>query len=250
MRYLDSYGYIFRSPDWGTNVLLGGLCQLIPIVGPIVMWGYQFEIIDSLLRQSEAIYPKFDFNRFVDYLKRGVWPFLVGLILGAIMMPVMIVLQVMMSAGMAAVGAAAENDSDGAAIAIMVVVMGVFFLAIMVLTTLMWFITVPMALRAGLSQDIGESFRLAWIKDFVSRVWKEQLLSALFLSVTSFVVVMVGLALCCVGVYPAVAVIMFAQAHIYYQLYSLFLRRGGAPVALSATATGISTSGGATGGPT
>jgi hypothetical protein len=81
-----------------------------------------------------------------------------------------------------------------------------------------------------LSQDIGESFKFGWIKDFIGRVWKEQLLASLFLVVTGAVLGLVGIALCCIGVYPAMAIMMLAQAHLYFQLYKLYLARGGEPV--------------------
>src|SRR5437868_1264645 len=49
MRYLDSYRFVFRNPNWVTNVLLCSVCGLIPIIGLIVLMGYCFDVIDYLL---------------------------------------------------------------------------------------------------------------------------------------------------------------------------------------------------------
>jgi hypothetical protein len=49
---------------------------------------------------------------------------------------------------------------------------------------------------------------------------------------TASLVLLLGLLLCCVGTYPATALVMLAQAHLYLQLYELFLQRGGEPIPL------------------
>jgi hypothetical protein len=41
-----------------------------------------------------------------------------------------------------------------------------------------------------------------------------------------------GLLLCCVGILPATALILVAQYHLFYQLYELYLQRGGEPIPL------------------
>src|SRR6516225_3384550 len=111
MRYLQSYSFLFGSRNWVNNLLLASLCVLIPVIGPIILIGYLFEVIDVLLgrrpwpsdkktanRASEAIrepplvtprletpahdgaYPDLTFDRLGEHLTRGVWPFLVQLI--------------------------------------------------------------------------------------------------------------------------------------------------------------------------
>ena len=56
------------------------------------------------------------------------------------------------------------------------------------------------------------------------------LLSVLFFLVTSPFLGVAGLLLCCVGVYPAQAWILLAHYHVWFQLYDLFLQRGGEPI--------------------
>jgi hypothetical protein len=88
----------------------------------------------------------------------------------------------------------------------------------------------PLYLRAGLSRDFAGAFSMAFFRDFFSRVGKEVFLSVLFLVGTGTVLTIVGLLACYVGIFPAVALLMFAQHHIDFQLYDLYLKRGGTPV--------------------
>src|SRR5579859_7900971 len=132
------------------NLVWGGLCFLVPIVGPMVMVGYLFEVIEWLHRRREeeklpwveptgvaaapegAIrtgpgasagsfelaapeqYPDFNVNRIQDYLMRGVWPFLVQLLIG---LPVGMVLGLLPTFGVIGVMAAAANDAHPLVIA-------------------------------------------------------------------------------------------------------------------------------------
>jgi hypothetical protein len=91
-------------------------------------------------------------------------------------------------------------------------------------------IQLPLYLRAGLRRDFGSAFSMAFLKDFLKRTWGPLLLSQIFLHVTGVVVVLAGFMLCIVGMYPAAALVMMATHHIDYQLYELYLQRGGEPI--------------------
>src|SRR5690242_10219852 len=52
MRYLRSYLFVFDSRNWVLNLLFISLCTFIPIIGPMVLAGYFFEVIESLLRRG------------------------------------------------------------------------------------------------------------------------------------------------------------------------------------------------------
>src|SRR5262245_61603936 len=95
IEYMRAYNYIFENPTWMTTVLCLGVCciaAIIPGVGillNLLFLGYQFEVIDSLMRTQGRQYPTFDFGRFGDYLGRGVWPFLVNIIASLVLLPVL-----------------------------------------------------------------------------------------------------------------------------------------------------------------
>ena len=93
----------------------------------------------------------------------------------------------------------------------------------------------PIFLRAGLMQEFGGAFNFGFVKDFIRRMWVEMLLGHLFFLVTSPIVMLAGAAICCVGMYPATVLVILAQAHFMFQLYELYLVRGGEKIPPAAT---------------
>ena len=230
MRYMEAFQYIFAHPDWVNNLLMVSVCCLIPVLGLyILLPGYQYEIVESMHRFPGQLYPKFDFSRFSQYLTRGIWPFLVNLIVGFV---VQIPIQCG-NFGLMALGAAAgQGGGDEAAGIIVGLGTLLFMLVVMVLAIAMTLVMMPILLRAGLSQDFAQSFKWSWIKDFLAKMWLETILAMLFLMVTSMIVVPLGFLACCVGILPAIVVMMLAHAHLSWQLYTIYLARGGEPIPL------------------
>ncbi|HWG47680.1 MAG TPA: DUF4013 domain-containing protein [Gemmataceae bacterium] len=263
MRYLQSYGFVFSNRNWGANVMFAILCSLIPAIGPIVLIGYFFEVIEFLLgsRPSERdkasdypldairaadypsdafsarplnvlpadpdpetqAYPDFTFDRFSEYLMRGVWPFLVRLIVS---LPVALLFPLVFMMGMIGIGVSGGTDS-GVGVAIFFI--GIFLVSILV-GILIGVLSTPLYLRAGLSRDFGSAFSMPFFRDFLRRVGKELVLAELFLAGTSSALSLLGVMACYVGIFPALALIMFAHHHLEFQLYKLYLERGGIPV--------------------
>ncbi len=229
MQYGRMVSYVFENPRWFVNLLLMAVCQIIPFVGPLVVMGYQFEIVETLHRDPKRRYPDFDFGRFVDYLVRGLWPFLVVLVASLVLMPIIfgVVLAIIVGVGLAVSGAGNQNFGPVVASVLPLVVLGMIALSM-----LLQLLLVPLQLRAGLAQDFGAAFDFTFFKRFLASTWKECVLGMLFIIAVSFAAVIVGLALCFVGIYLTISVILLAQAHFHYQLYELYLDRGGEPVPL------------------
>lgn len=228
LQFMEAFNYVFRSPNWLVNLLLPALCAIIPIAGPMVLLGFQFDIIESLHRSAGRTYPDFDFGRFGQYFMRGLWPFLVGLVASAILVPVMLVLMFVPLMCLGFVG----NSRDGASILVVlsfVAMMALMFLFIMVLS----FVMIPLQMRAGLMQDFAGAFSFSFVKEFISHTWLEIILQALFMSVAGTVLMIGGTILCIVGVIPAMALTFLAQTHLHYQLYEIYLSRGGDPIPLT-----------------
>ena len=233
IQYLRMYNYIFENPNWMTNVLLGGLCGLIPVVGPLVMLGYQFEIVIALLQTGGTRYPDFDFNRFSDYLMRGLWPFLVQLVAGMVLMvPVMILAMVPFFVLMGLASNANNDATMGLVVMFGFFLWGLFMFLISVLPAV---VLLPMQIRAGLEQDFGAAFNFGWVLDFIKKTWVDMLMALLFLAFTATLLVMLGYVACFVGVFFALPIVYLAQAHFQYEVYLLFLSRGGQaiPIKLS-----------------
>jgi hypothetical protein len=228
---MRAWTYVFESPQWAMNLLFAVVSMFIPVIGPIIMNGYQFEIVEALHRRQSQTYPDFDFSRFADYLVRGVWVFLATLAISVIFMPVFLVLYFVGFGALFAAAAASGEEAAGAVFAIgvpILVIVTLFFTAPLAV------VMIPLTLRAGLTQDFGATFRYDWIKDFIAKMWKEMFLGTLFLAATGTLVSLAGMALFCVGMYPAMALAFLAQAYMNFQYYDIYLQRGGEPIPLKA----------------
>jgi hypothetical protein len=231
--YLRAYNYIFENPNWINTVLMWSLCALvagfIPILPYLLIIGHMFEMVESLYLTRGTRYPDFDFNRFSEYLGRGIWPLLVGFIA---MLPLLVIIYGgMFGVIFAAAGAAAAGgDELGPVLAVIVGLFG--FVLLMALAIGVGLLLTPMALRAGLQQDFAAAFDFGWAMDFVKKTWVEMILSMLFMNLTGVLLELIGLLALCIGIYPAMAIMMMGQTYMLYQLYALYLSRGGTPIPL------------------
>ena len=114
IRYWHTYAFIFENPKWATNVFYGFLCvlssQLIPVVGVLLFIGYIFDVAESLHRHPDRTYPDFTFNKFSNYLQRGVWPFLVSLVFSIPILAVLAMICVVAGFGVAAAASAVGRE--------------------------------------------------------------------------------------------------------------------------------------------
>lgn len=232
LQFMEAFNYVFRNPNWLLNLLLPALCAIIPIAGPMVLLGFQFETIEALPRSGGRTYPDFDFGRFGTYFMRGLWPFLVGLVAVPVMGTIWLVLIGVPVACMGFLGHSG-NGPNIVFILSFVVLMALFFLSIIVLSLAM----IPLQMRAGLMQDFAGAFSFTFVKEFIGRTWLEIILQALFMSVAGTVLMMGGLILCIVGVIPAAVLTYLGQTHFHYQLYEIYLSRGGEPIPIMPSQT-------------
>ena len=236
MQYVQSYKDYFQHPKWIMNTLLGGVCTMIPLVGQIVLNGWlitqRWAMGDE---QDPAKLPAFEFNHFEKYLKRGLWPFLVqlvaGLALGIILGVVITVIIFLMLAVVATAG-------DAAAVAFPILFL-LFMVVGTALVALIQALLAPLVLKATLTQNFSEAFDFGFSIGFLKLVWKELIMSSLFLLVTFFGLMIVTFPIAVItfglGSYLAVPPVFYAWQHLMKQLYRLHLERGGQEVALSET---------------
>ena len=228
LEYSRTVSYIFENPNWLMNADWSFVCQLvaglIPIVPQMVLMGYQFEVIDSLLESRGTRYPDFTLNRIGDYLVRGVWPFLAMFVM-AIAWGAMFFFFALVSGG-CIVGAASAVGKDAGPV---VATVGVLFAVVigLLLFALLILLVTPAALRGGLTQDFAAAFDFGWISDFIRKMWVEVLLSTLFLIVVGIAAVVLT---CGLGWFVVTPLVPFVQAHFWYQFYVLYLARGGSLV--------------------
>jgi hypothetical protein len=226
MRYMRAYQFVFEHPKWKTNLLLGAVCLFIPVVGQIVLIGWFYEVIEAMQRRGENSYPDFDFGKFTQYLTRGVWPFLVSLVLGLFVLPIVAIFMVVLMIVIA------RNPGKPPDLALIFGIEVGYIVVLMICSLFLSIITTPIMLRAGLMQEFKAAFNLAFVKDFARKMWLDTLIAQLFLMASAMVVTFLGMLLCCVGVYPAQVLVYMASAHLTEQLYQRYLERGGIVIAL------------------
>jgi hypothetical protein len=220
MQYFKPFTYFaLKKPGGWKNVLLAAVCVLIPVVGAIVLLGYRAEIAEDLDRDPRLEeYPDFDFNRFVDYLSRGVWPFLMQLIVSV---AVLVPLALLVLVGVL-VAYATDEPLIGFGIG------GLLLVPVIVLAMLvLW----PLELHAQLTGKFDFGRALAFTGRYLKRVWGQALMAAVAYWFFSVLLIPIGYLACIVGVYPAAIIVSMAQQHYVAQLYRLYLDEGGEPIA-------------------
>lgn len=228
-----AFRYMFDDPNWFVNLLLVLVCMMIPVIGPIVFFGYQFELIEALLDRPKDLYPKLDFGRFVDYLKRGVWPFLAALIGQLVITPLTLLFVLPMICLFPLAGGLLKGgDTEALGVVCMIAAVVLIVVGSIAVNIIAMCIVTPMMLGAGLAQEIGPAIDFAYIKGFISRTWKEMAAAYLWLMLITLVLMPLGMLVFCVGHMFVAAWAWMAMAHVDYQLYALYLDRGGAPITL------------------
>jgi len=234
MNYAASVSDFFKSPKWMMNLLLGGVCVLIPIVGPMVVLGWL--ITGFWARQDEKFetFPDFDFSQFGKYLERGLWPFLVVFVASMVVCIVMVPLAWILMIPMMLLGGFSSGGHEanaGGCLGALVMILMMVVWVVLIIALMM--VLVPLKIRASRMQDFAKSFDFGFVKQFLALTWKEIVVSSIFVVVTSIVFFFLGMIVFCVGMYFAMVLVYFSWTHLHKQLYMLYLSRGGEPVPLS-----------------
>ena len=225
---LTACRFAFTQRDWLKNAVLVSVLMLIPVLNQLVIYGYSYEITELLHRRQGGPYPLVDYKRFAAYATRGVWPFIVALMVQTGVVPfVVVLLDGTMVGSMAAIGA---NQSLGMIIAAVLVplAMVAFFTLILSMAVAL----TPFLLRGGLSQDFAHTFHFRWTKDFLRKMWLETILVNLFVMLASLVLMPLGCLACGYGMLLVAVLFSIVGAHLNWQLYELYLARGGEPIPL------------------
>lgn len=215
--YMGAYTKFFEHPDWLNGLLLSSLATIIPLVGGLVVIGYEYDnIARTLTGRGERPYSQFTFDRFGEYMMRAVWLFLYSMCWTIAIVPVMLICMFVVG-GLASLG----NDIVG----IIGVVLG--FTLYLVAILFFNFAMIPGMLRVALTNDISQGFDFGFIFDFIRKMWVEQILVVLFITISSSIVMSIGALLCCIGMLPAMVITWFAMTQLMMQLYQVYLFRGG-----------------------
>ena len=225
MQYIKPYTYFVQKEGGTNNLFMGSLCmlstQIIPIVGQIVLMGYQAEVAEDLEKDPDiSDHANFNFNHFSRYLGRGVWVFLIQLILAGL-----ILLGLILSGG---VGFATYSGIQGD-VGIYVGI-GVGFLCYIAFTIMVTMFTWPMTLHVQLSRGFHFGSALQFSMSFIKKLSGQLFISLLAHMFISSALMMAGMLVFCIGIFPAATISLMAQEHFMIQLYRIYLDEGGDPI--------------------
>lgn len=224
MRYLRAYTFLLSTPHSFQTLTTLTVFFILPVVGQLVVWGYCYNLVERLLRRGEP--PAYHEVTFTNIISRSAWP---GVLMLPLYVSVIPFFFVFTWAATALSFYAAFNGGDTQA-AVFGVAFPLFAVLLVVGMLIASSLLLAATLRMAMTQSILQGFNLSWLWEFWGKMWFELLLSTSFLWVTFVLGVSVGAMLFCVGILPAAVMCTLAQAHIQYQLYELYLRRGGTPI--------------------
>lgn len=201
------------------------LLMLVPVYGQLVIWGYCYRIVEHLLFSTEATTPPYQGYAVNWYMARSAWsgvPMLFLYVIGGMFVffagSSTLIISIVTAFG--------GPDSQAAVFGILFPVVVTLIVSSLLIGSGMLLVT---TLRMALMQDFREGFRFAWLFDFWRKTWLEIVLSSCFLWVTFVLMMLAGSAFFCLGIAPAFVICYLAQSHIQFQLYRLYIRRGGKP---------------------
>ena len=229
LAYLEAIRFAFSCPEWILNFVFLIIVGFLPVLGHVAQWGYYYEIVEALCRNPSAAYPKFEFRRFGDYCMRGVWPYVLSMTVWMILYMIFYLpLQLGLQFGLMILLAGDPQVAMlvGAVVGSVVLVGALF---VVVGTAVM---ITPILLRAGLTQDFRLVFQFDWFKGFWRRMWVEETLVVLFLMAAGIALAPVGCLAFGVGLLVVPVVIWIAGSQLQWQLYEIYLERGGEPIPL------------------
>lgn len=231
MHYNASVADFFKMPKWGTNMMLGAVAILIPIIGPLVLGGWHVTGFWARGDDEEpATFPPFDFQYFGKYLERGLWPFLVNLAASLVMIPLMMCLMIPLFLFVGVLGPGIHQDGSAMTVGLLFAGMMILQFGLMLLYQ---FVVTPLMIAATITQDFKSAFRIKFVIDFLSLVWKEQIVSLFFLFGLSLCLMIITIITCYIGMFFAAPILIFSWHHLQKQIYQIYLDRGGEPIPLS-----------------
>lgn len=208
------FNFVFEDQKWLVKVLIGGVCFFIPIVGGMIVMGYQRRIMLAVAEGNDRGLPEWDqwgedlvnglkmFGIFLGYMLPGLFLYIGGSIGGVIL---------------------AEVAGDEAAI------VGMLFSCIGMPLYMLGALIAPVGvLRFVDTGSFGAAFSIGSVIGFVKANAINVLLAILIGMIAGFIAGF-GLILLCIGVWFTMAWAMYVQGHAWGQVLRISRAGAGAP---------------------
>lgn len=219
------------------------LSSYVPIVGAMVLLGYMSTVLEKFVLTEKDAYDDFDFDKLSLYLKRGVYPFCAQFAYAfAYMGLLLLFLGTMVAIGLTTVFAISPKPDEELVITVIVLLVGIIIFINFIFSIFLNFLIIPATISAALSKGFKYSFSPAFITGFIKRTWKEMILVMFFyigLSLCMFPIVIIPGAV--LLIYVVMGPLILLQWHIKWQLYKIYLERGGEAISIPVNPSGSKT---------
>jgi len=221
---LAAYKAAFGGEAPWPSALLAMALLFVPVLGQLVLAGYQAEVMQRLARRDPNPMPKLEGKDIMPLLQRGLSSFVVEMAFGLVTMVPLFALFI--------AGVFASRQSPDAFVALQLAFVAIFFIAYIVLAP----IKNAMLTRASLTEDLRASFRMRAIFEYAKKTWGTVLVAYVALYAIGIGLYLVGMLACFVGAYLALVFGQIAMAHLRWQIYEAQLARGGEIIAVKPAA--------------
>jgi hypothetical protein len=228
---VEAIKFIFSDEDWKNNLLLAAVHMFIPIVGPIALHGWYAEIFQRLTRRHPRPIPKLDFADLGHYIQRGMAAFVASLVMSLPFGFIVGLLSAVLYGGGIALAATFKEP-----IIILPVLLALFLLFFLFGVGFSVFMHASMT-WAELTEDVGRSITPRNLLSYAGKTWTTTLVASLVYGIISIPLIMVGYAMCFIGMYPAIVVMLVGMTHLRWQIYQQYLTKGGEPLPIKAPVT-------------
>ncbi len=110
-----AFGFITEDESWISKILIGGLLQIIPIVGLIALLGYTFEVARNVAQGRPRPLP--DWSNFGDKLVKGLYGLVISLVYA---IPIAILIFILFFVIALAGAASGDSDAAGGVVALLI----------------------------------------------------------------------------------------------------------------------------------
>lgn len=234
MQYLRGWRAMRQDPQWMGKVVMAVLLLFVPLVGPLVLYGWQTLMLRRAVSGQEAPLPRLDFDTdylmkllqvgFKAYLVRLLWSLPVIVLLGTLLCCTYV--GVMVSA---AIGANGEDTIGVVGVVVTLITGCLLYPVVMIGGSMPMQVAVT---REELTGDLDGAMRFRDVLSMTKLITRELIVGNLAMFGVTLVATLFGLVTCYIGLFPAMVVVAIIHTYWQAELYGAYLQKGGPPLPL------------------
>jgi hypothetical protein len=205
MDFVLAFSFPFKDEKWISKILIAGLIGLIPVIGWIVLLGWQIEVIRRVIQGSNEPLP--DWSGFGDYLILGLKGIVIALIYSLPIILLSIPVPIL------------SSILDSADASVVVAIISFCFSCISLLYGIVLAFVIPAAFgRLAATNRLVDAFNLSAIWGLVRNALGSYVIAIIGTIIASFVGTL-GVIACFIGIIFTWAYYNVVAGHLYGQAY-------------------------------